>query len=114
VAAVETPDYPGNGPQRRQPVGEPAAAMVPLTALTIVLHLLAPPLYLLIPGINLVLFLLLNGYSLGRGYFEVVALRRLDAAAARAVRNRFAGRFFLGGMAIGGRSRCRLSISWSR
>jgi hypothetical protein len=33
-----------------------------------------------VPGTNLVLFPWLNGYGLARGYFDVVALRRLDAA----------------------------------
>jgi hypothetical protein len=36
-------------------------------------------------GINLFLFLAPNGYLLGREYFEVVALRRLDAAARGSV-----------------------------
>ena len=52
--------------------------------------------------INLVLFPALRGYLRRRGYFEVVALRRLDAAAARAMRNRFAGRITLGGAVIAG------------
>jgi CysZ protein len=63
---------------------------------------LALPLYLLVPGINLVLFLTLNGYLFGRGYFEVVALRHLDAAAAKALRHGSGGRIFLGGVAIAG------------
>jgi uncharacterized protein involved in cysteine biosynthesis len=64
---------------------------------------LAPqPLYLSVPGINLVLFLALNGYLLDREHFEVVALRRLDAGAARAMRNRFGGRVFKSGMVIAG------------
>jgi uncharacterized protein involved in cysteine biosynthesis len=46
--------------------------------------------------------LALNGYLFGRGYFEVVALRRLDAAAAKALRLRFAGRVFFGGVVIAG------------
>ena len=50
-----------------------------------------PPVYVRVFGINLVLFPMLNGYPRRRGHFEVVALRRLDAAAARAMRNRFAG-----------------------
>jgi len=62
--------------------------------LTLLLNLLALPVYLLVPGINLFLFLL------GREYFEVVALRRLDAAATRAARNRFGLRVFLGGVMI--------------
>jgi hypothetical protein len=52
--------------------------------------------------INLVLFPALNGYVRSWGYFEVVALRRLDAAAARAMRNRFAGRITLGGAVTAG------------
>lgn len=102
AAAVEALDYPGKGPPRRQPIGETMAAMLRLTGLTLLLNLLALPVYLLVPGMNLVLFLALNGYLLGREYFEAVALRRLDAAAAKAVRNRFGGRVFVGGVMIAG------------
>jgi CysZ protein len=102
AAAVEALDYPGRRPPRRQPIGEMLAVMLRLTALTVLLNLLVLPVYLLVPGINLVLFLALNGYLLGRGYFEVVALRRLDAGEARVVRSRFAGRIFLGGVVIAG------------
>jgi uncharacterized protein involved in cysteine biosynthesis len=100
ASAVEALDYPANGPPRQQPVGETVTAMLRLTALTVALNLLALPAYLLLPGINLFLFLALNGYLLGREYFEAVALRRLDAAAAKIVRNRFGGRVFVGGVAI--------------
>jgi CysZ protein len=102
AAAVETLDYPGCGPPREQPLGEMLAVMLRLSGLTLTLNILALPVYLLVPGINLVLFLVLNGYLLGRGYFEVVALRRLDVGETRAVRSRFAGRIFLGGVAIAG------------
>jgi CysZ protein len=102
AAAVEAADYPGKGPARHQPWGEAAAAALRLAAVTIGLNLLALPLYLLVPGINCVLFLTLNGYLFGRGYFETVALRRLDAAAAESARRRFAGRIFLGGVMITG------------
>src|SRR5215469_2011973 len=70
----------------------PPALTVPLTAviksglrllgLTIGLNLLALPIYVLIPALNLVLFYLLNGYLLSREYFDLVALRRLDGTAA--------------------------------
>ena len=102
AVAVEALDYPNKDPPRHQPLAETAGVMLRLTAVTIVLNLLALPVYLLAPGINVVLFLALNGYLLGRGYFEVIALRRLDATAARAVRSRFAGRIFLGGVVIAG------------
>jgi CysZ protein len=102
AAAVEALDYPWRGPPRRQPISELVSVTLRLTVLTLVLNLLALPVYLLVPGINLFLFLVLNGYLFGRGYFEVVALRRLDSGEARKVRNRFAGRVFLGGVVIAG------------
>lgn len=100
AAAVEAIDYPELGPPRRQPFAETLKAMARLTGLTILLNLLALPAYLLVPGINLLVFLALNGYLLGREYFEAVALRRLDWAAAKGVRNRHGGRVFLGGIVI--------------
>jgi CysZ protein len=102
AAAVEAVDYPGRAAPRRQPLAETIAVSLRLALLTMLLNLLVLPLYLLVPGMNLVLFLALNGYLLGRGYFEVVALRRLDMGAARRVRSRFAGRVFLGGVVIAG------------
>jgi len=102
AVAVEALDYPGRGAPRHQPFAEIASTTLRLTGWTLLLNLLALPIYLLIPGINLFLFLAMNGYLLGRGYFELIALRRLDAAAAKAVRHRYAGRVFLGGVAIAG------------
>ena len=102
AAVVENLDYPGRSPPRRQPIAEMAIVILRLTTLTLLLNLLALPVYLLIPGINLFLFLVLNGYLFVRGYFEVVAFRRLDAGEVRAVRSRFAGRIFLGGVVIAG------------
>lgn len=102
AAAVEAVDYPGRGPPRPQDLSEILSITLRLILLTFVLNLLALPLYLMVPGINLFLFLALNGYLFGRGYFEVVALRRLDMGAARRVRSRFAGRIFLGGVVIAG------------
>ncbi|HEV2098701.1 MAG TPA: EI24 domain-containing protein [Stellaceae bacterium] len=98
--AVERTDYPDRGPPRNQPLVESVAVMLRLAGLTMVLNILALPLYLLVPGINLVLFLALNGYLLGRGYFEVVAFRRLDAPKVKVLRSRFSGRVFIGGVAV--------------
>jgi uncharacterized protein involved in cysteine biosynthesis len=43
-------------------------------------------------------FYAVNGYLLGREYFELVALRRVDATEAEAMRSRFRGRMFLAGL----------------
>jgi len=102
AAAVEARDYPGLPPAAGMPLFDMLMATLRLMLLTIILNLLALPLYLFLPGINFFVFLVLNGYLFGRAYFEVVAFRRLDRGTAKAVRQRFAGRVFIGGLVITG------------
>jgi uncharacterized protein involved in cysteine biosynthesis len=83
--AVEARHYPHLPPARRAGLGEQAWAAARLTGAAVVLNLAALPLYL-VPGVNLVVFYGLNGYILGREYFEMVALRRLDPVAMRRLR----------------------------
>ena len=82
AAAVEARYYPSLAPPRRIGVGEQVASAARLLVATIVLNLLALPLYL-VPAINLLVFYALNGYILGREYFEMVASRRCDPAGVR-------------------------------
>jgi CysZ protein len=102
AAAVEARNYPGISPPRQASVAEAAVTTARLMGLTILLNLLVLPVYLFLPGLNFFVFLGLNGYLFGREYFEVVALRRLEPHAARALRHRFAGRVFVAGTAIAG------------
>jgi CysZ protein len=102
AGAVEALHYPGSGPARRASVSETVAMTARLMALTLLLNLLALPVYVLAPGVNFFVFLGINGYLFGREYFEVVALRRLDRHAARAARRRAAGRVFAAGVVIAG------------
>jgi uncharacterized protein involved in cysteine biosynthesis len=102
AAAVETMHYPGSSPARRSSIAETVATTVRLMAITLLLNLLALPVYILMPGVNFFVFLGLNGYLFGREYFEVVALRRLDPIAVRAARRRAAGRVFVAGVVIAG------------
>ena len=60
-----------------QPISPWMVAVEPL------LKLLSLPVYGRVLGINLFVFLGLNGYGFGRGLFEVVALKRLRAIARR-------------------------------
>ena len=102
AAAVEAVHYPGGGPPRPQSISDAVWGGVRLMMLSLALNLLALPIYLLLPGLNILVFLGLNGYLLGREYFELIALRRLDLHAVRQVRHRFAGRVFSGGVIITG------------
>ena len=102
AAAIEALDYPGRGAPRRQSIRETVMTGLRLMLLSIALNLLALPIYVLLPGINVFVFLGLNGYLFGREYFETVALRRLDATAVKQLRHRCAGRIFFAGVMVAG------------
>src|SRR5262249_16966496 len=83
---VEQRRYPWLPPPRRQGWGEMVRAALRVAVLGVAINLLALPLYLFLPGLNLVVFYGLNGWLLGREYFELVGLRRLDERQLRQVR----------------------------
>jgi uncharacterized protein involved in cysteine biosynthesis len=103
AAAVERRHYPGLPATRAQPIMETLRAALAFAGVTILLNLLALPLYLLllfVPPFNLFVFYGLNGYLLGREYFELVAVRRLDEPLARRLRRRYRGRVFMAGVIV--------------
>ena len=101
--SVERRHYTGLPAARRQPLGESIVGALSFFATATILNLVLLPLYLVLlflPPFNLFVFYGLNGYLLGREYFEVVALRRLDRQAAQELRRRYRGKVFLAGVII--------------
>jgi uncharacterized protein involved in cysteine biosynthesis len=99
VRAVEARHYPNQPPARPQPVGELAWSAIRLLSLTVALNLAVLPLYL-VPVLNLFVFYLLNGYLLGREYFELVAARRMGPAEVRTAWRTGRARLYLAGVVI--------------
>ena len=99
VVAVEKRHYPELPAPRPAGMAEGLASGLRLLLLAVLLNVVALPFYL-IPAINLFIYYGLNGYLVGREYFELVALRRLDGAAARAMGRRHRGLLILAGAAI--------------
>jgi CysZ protein len=105
--AVEARHYPMLPDAREEPMAETIANAARFTGVTVALNLLVlivvVPLMLvtivLIPFIPFV-FYGLNGYLLGREYFEFASVRRLDPATGRSLRRRHRTRIFLCGLAI--------------
>lgn len=100
--AVEDRHYPYLNWPRPQKWTEIMATTLRFLALTVAINLAALPIYaiLLLTGLTIILVYLVNGYLLGREYFEVVALRRLTPAEAKILfRNRL-GRLWLAGAII--------------
>ncbi len=100
---VEDRHYPALGLGRDQTVTEVLRITAKFAALSIVLNLLALPVFLLLiflPPFNLFVFYALNGYLLGREYYELVAYRRLEPVPAQRLRRVVAAKLFLVGVVI--------------
>ncbi len=103
AAAVEARHYPALPPPRGQSLAQEAIGGARFALLALALNLAALPIFLIgffLPPLNLVVFYGLNGYLLSREYFELVALRRVDAEQARRLRRAFGGRLFVAGVIV--------------
>lgn len=99
VAVVERRHYPGLPPARRLGISETLGSALRISLLAIVINVIVLPFYL-IPVINLFIYYGLNGYLVGREYFGLIALRRLEGGAARAMWRWHRGRLVLAGVII--------------
>jgi uncharacterized protein involved in cysteine biosynthesis len=68
--------------------------------LVVAANLAALAIYMLLPPFAPFAFWAVNGFLLGREYFQLVALRRLPPAAATRLRKAHAGRIWLAGTAM--------------
>ena len=103
ATAVEDRYYPDLAPPRNPSIREAILTSAAFTGVTLALNLLALPLYLLllfVPPLNLFVFYMLNGYLLGREYFEIVAARRAGVQGVKRLRRAYRGRLFVAGVII--------------
>jgi uncharacterized protein involved in cysteine biosynthesis len=101
--AVEAKHYPDLDPPRHQPVSEAVSIALRYAAIAVLLNLALLPLYLFffwIPPLIVFVFGALNGYLLGREYFELIAPRRLEPAAVGPMWKRYRGRLWIAGVII--------------
>jgi uncharacterized protein involved in cysteine biosynthesis len=101
IAAVESQYYPHLPAPAPISIWHSIAVALKFTTVMIMLNLLALPLYL-VPILNAAVFYGLNAYLLGREYFEMVALRRLDLRGAQQLRHVHRLRWFIAGLVIAG------------
>ena len=96
---VEKRDYPADPPGKAMPLGEAVVASIKFFGIVIVGNLIALML-LFIPGINIIAFFLVNGYLLGREFFEFAAMRFRSPEEAKLLRSRHSGTVFMAGLVI--------------
>jgi CysZ protein len=97
--AVERSDYPDDPPGKAVPLIPGIVLSIKFFGI-VILGNIAALFLLLVPGINIAAFFLVNGYLLGREFFEFAAMRFLPEAEAKALRRRHAGTIFLAGLVI--------------
>lgn len=97
--AVEKTDYPADPPGQPVPMLAGLWLAIKFFGVVILGNIVALFL-LLLPGINIAAFFLVNGYLLGREFFEFAAMRFRGEAEAKALRRRHAGTIFFAGLVI--------------
>ncbi len=98
--AVEARHYPDLPPPLHHGLLAAIRGALAFFAAVVVANLIALAAYLALPPFAPVIFVVVNGYLLGREYFELVALRRMTQLEARAARRRHIGVIWLAGMAM--------------
>lgn len=96
---VEKEDYPEDGPGRALPVMRATLLSVKFLGVVLLGNIVALIL-LLVPGINIAAFFLVNGYLLGREYFEFAAMRFRPEEDAKLMRRKHSTTIFLAGLVI--------------
>ncbi|WP_095082714.1 sulfate transporter family protein [Mesorhizobium sophorae] len=96
---VERTDYPGDPAGRAMPALRSLVLSARFLGVVVFGNIIAL-LLLLVPGVNIAAFFIVNGYLLGREFFEFAAMRFRPEEEARALRRHYAGTVFLAGLVI--------------
>ncbi|MDG2295679.1 MAG: EI24 domain-containing protein [Paracoccaceae bacterium] len=96
--AVELKHYPHLPPAIESTFADSLKASINFLGLVLAVNLFALILYLLFFALSPVIFWAVNGYLLGREYFQMAAARRIGRKAAKSLRRKYAGRIWLAGI----------------
>lgn len=99
AAAIEARHYPQLPPAPGLPWHRSLAASLRFLGVLLLANA-ALLLLWLVPPVYPVAWLLVNGWLMGREYFELIALRRLDPPSARALREQHGGELLLTGVLL--------------
>ncbi|MFV0333354.1 MAG: EI24 domain-containing protein [Tropicimonas sp.] len=97
AAAVEARHYPHLPPARPVPLAEALADTLSFLGVIVAVNLVALILYFVSGPFAPLIFWAVNGFLLGREYFQLVAMRRLGRAGASAARRRHMPQIWLAG-----------------
>jgi CysZ protein len=98
---IEKRDYPSDPAGSAMPIGQAMIGSLQFLGVVILGNIVAM-LLLFIPGVNLIAFFAVNGYLLGREFFEFAATRFRSPKEARQFRQKHRATIFLAGLLIAG------------
>ena len=98
---IERNHYPDDPPGEALPVFAAMKEALAFLGIVIIGNIFAL-LLLLVPGVNLIAFFVVNGYLLGREFFEFAAMRFMSPPEARAFRRKRGLTVFLAGLVVAG------------
>ncbi len=99
--AVEEKHYPNLGPARPQGIVEAVIQALKFLGLVIAINIVVFPFYLILFfafGFGAILYYIVNGYLIGREFYELVAVRRLTPDDMRSLYKNYKGRITLFGV----------------
>jgi CysZ protein len=101
AAIVEREIDPQDSPGRPPPLVPSLVIGLRFAVLSLLVNIVVLALTLF-TGVGLLSFFILNGYLLGREYFELAAMRHLQPSQAAAFRRRHMGDVYLAGLIVSG------------
>ena len=99
--AVEQRHYPNDAPGRPLPIVKSAGIATRFFGLVVLGNLLALLLVLFL-GLGIVIFFVVNGYLLGREYFQFASLRHVSSEESERLRQNNSGAVFFAGLVMAG------------
>ncbi|MDA5092528.1 EI24 domain-containing protein [Aliiroseovarius sp. KMU-50] len=95
--AVEAKHYPHLAPNAEQPITTAIRESLGFFGVIVGVNLIALILFFFVGPLAPILFYAVNGYLLGREYFTMAAMRRIERDAAHALRKRHNGQIWIAG-----------------
>jgi CysZ protein len=96
---VERRHYPDDPAGTPVPIARAMIEGVKIALLALVVYLLALP-FLLVAGLGIAIFFIATAFVLGRGYFELVAMRHHSVAEAKRLRKEHHGTVLIAGLFV--------------
>ncbi len=96
---VEATHYATDAPGRALSIGESVGITLRFFGMVVLANLIALMLVLFF-GLGFIVFFVVNGYLLGREYFQFAALRHCSLEQAESLRRKYSFEIFMSGLAI--------------